>query len=314
MDAHLLNELKRRSLHPSAAPDDDPSALISCHPHPQGVEFPTHQNCLVEMMYVCSGSVTHVIEGREVTLKTGDLLLMNQYATHAIFPTGPEDLAVNVSIRPAFFDQTDEILSRRTVLSDFLVDLLRQNGNWGQYLHFKVADHLPIHDLIEVMLVSLFPRSDPSGTSRPRPADPRVIQTCVALVFYFISKDLSSLDCNAPMNYEQVTLRTLQSYVEQHYRDASLQELAEMLNCSESALSRQIRRLTGETFTGLVQERRFERAKRLLEETMLPVSDIAAAVGYENFSYFYRCFRQRFGCSPNRYRKRHLPSHQGNPV
>lgn len=307
MDAHLLEELKRRSLHPAAAPEDDPSALIFCHPHPQGVGFPSHQNSLVELMYVCAGSVTHVIEGREVRLETGDLLLMNQYTTHAIRPTGPEDLAVNLSIRPAFFDQTDEMLSRRTVLSDFLVDLLRQTGNWGQYLHFKVADHLPIHDLMEVMLVSLFPRSDGSRTDRPRPADPRVLQTCAAMIFYFISKDLSSLDCNAPMNYEQVTLRTLQSYVEQHYRDASLQELAEMLNCSESALSRQIRRLTGETFTSLVQERRFERAKRLLEETMLPVSDIAAAVGYENFSYFYRCFRQRFGCSPNRYRKQHLP-------
>lgn len=313
MDAHLLDELKRQSRSPVPAPEASLSPLILCRSHPQGVSFPLHQNSAVEMMYVCAGSITHVIEGSEVRLNAGDLLLMNQYTAHAICPSGPEDLAVNLSIRPSFFDQTDAMFAQRTVLSDFLADLLRRSVSWGQYLCFKVSDHLPIHNLMEVLLVSLFPRSDPGHSGPPQPTDPQIIQTCVAMIFYFISKDLSSLDCHAPLNHDQATLHALQSYVEEHYRDAGLRELAGILNCSESALSRQIRRLTGKTFTTLVQDRRFERAKHLLEETMIPVSDIAASVGYENFSYFYQCFRRRFGCSPNQYRRQHPPIHRAPP-
>ena len=74
--------------------------------------------------------------------------------------------------------------------------------------------------------------------------------------------------------------------------------------CHAAAIQdNQIRKLTGSTFTELVQNRRFERARWVLEDSMIPVSDIAAAVGYENFSYFYRRFRQLYGCSPNRYRQ-----------
>ena len=46
-----------------------------------------------------------------------------------------------------------------------------------------------------------------------------------------------------------------------------------------------------------------ENALRLPFRAIPGLGDIAAAVGYENFSYFYRRFRQLYGCSPNRYRQ-----------
>ncbi len=76
-----------------------------------------------------------------------------------------------------------------------------------------------------------------------------------------------------------------------------------MLNQSESALSRQIKRITGKTFKELLQLRRFEQAEYLLRSTALPASDIAMAVGYENTSYFYRRFRELYGMSPKEFRQ-----------
>ena len=54
----------------------------------------------------------------------------------------------------------------------------------------------------------------------------------------------------------------------------------------------------------MLQEKRLKAACALLRQTDLPVSDIAAAVGYENSSYFYRRFREIYRMSPKEFRER----------
>jgi len=53
-----------------------------------------------------------------------------------------------------------------------------------------------------------------------------------------------------------------------------------------------------------VNQNRVEYAARLLEGSRMPVTEIAAEVGFENLSYFHRLFHARYGTSPLRYRKR----------
>lgn len=50
---------------------------------------------------------------------------------------------------------------------------------------------------------------------------------------------------------------------------------------------------------------RVQRAKRLLNTTALPVSEVSFAVGYEDPGYFTRPFRKYVGETPLRYRSRH---------
>ena len=97
-------------------------------------------------------------------------------------------------------------------------------------------------------------------------------------------------------------------YIEENYRTGSLTQLCDMLNQSISGLSRMIRKSTGYTYKELLQRRRFRKAVELLVETELPVNDIVTAVGYENNSYFYRKFRERYQMTPNAYRERHRGS------
>ena len=91
-------------------------------------------------------------------------------------------------------------------------------------------------------------------------------------------------------------------YIEEHYREGSLSELAEELHYDFYTLSRMIRRLTGKNYTELVQNKRLTQAAYLLETTGLSVADIGERVGYENMSYFHRIFKERYGISPKKYR------------
>lgn len=70
-------------------------------------------------------------------------------------------------------------------------------------------------------------------------------------------------------------------------------------------LSRTIKQETGHTFKELLQEKRFEKASMFLRETDLPIADIMIACGYENSSYFYRKFKEKYEVSPKDYRKQY---------
>ena len=95
----------------------------------------------------------------------------------------------------------------------------------------------------------------------------------------------------------------IESYLETDVRTATLSELAEKLGLSVPYLSKRVRELCGLTFSQLLQEARFKEAIRLLDETDLPVGDIIIAVGYENTSFFHNQFRERYHCSPFRWRR-----------
>ena len=81
--------------------------------------------------------------------------------------------------------------------------------------------------------------------------------------------------------------------------------MTNMMNQSVSGLSRLIRKITGHTYKELVQRKRFRKAVELLIETEIPVNDIVSEVGYENNSYFYRKFKERYHITPNEYRITH---------
>ena len=56
--------------------------------------------------------------------------------------------------------------------------------------------------------------------------------------------------------------------------------------------------------SAMLEEKRFAEAERLLLQSDIPVSAIAEAIGYENNSFFHRRFREQYGTSPSRWRKR----------
>ena len=65
----------------------------------------------------------------------------------------------------------------------------------------------------------------------------------------------------------------------------------------------------GNTIQAMIQERRIHQAKKLLQSTQLPISEVAGGVGLSNYSYFTKVFGDVVGCTPSEYRRQHyVPS------
>ena len=99
--------------------------LIELRPHTRFAHFPRHRHNYVELVYMCCGSTTHIVNDTErIVLTEGDLLFLSQTATQEILPAGREDIAVNFIILPEFFDRALSMIERDNVLRAFLISTL----------------------------------------------------------------------------------------------------------------------------------------------------------------------------------------------
>ena len=271
----------------------DEGRLIQIRTHTRFVYFPRHTHNYIEMVYMCAGTTRHIINGSELLLGKGELLIMNQYAQQEILPAGEGDIAVNFMIMPEFFDRIMPLLeASSSPMRDFLIECIRSQNSGVPFLHFRVRDILPVQNLLENLVWTLL-HGDASQRS--------INQLTMGLLFLQLP-EYSDRVQSASLPYDhEIVMRALR-YIEENYRDGELTEFAAELGCEITWLSRAVRRLTGSTWLDLIQKKRMEKACDLLKETGMSVTDISLAVGYENISYFHRLFKKTCGVSPRRYR------------
>lgn len=102
----------------------------------------------------------------------------------------------------------------------------------------------------------------------------------------------------------------LEMYLDEHYAEKlSLGKIASDLGIGTTKLCALARRLSGDgSVTRLIAVRRVEAAKLLLVREPLSVAQIAGKVGFSDYNYFTRIFKQLVGETPSQYR-RHADEH-----
>ena len=249
--------------------------LIQVRPHTRFVHFPAHTHNYIEVIYMCQGTTTHIVNGNQVVLEQGDLLFLNQNAVQEFFNT-------------AF----SMIGAEENQLKDFLVGALCGRDEETSYLYFHVADILPVQNLIENMVWTIF-----YDISNKRSSN----QITMGLLFLQLLNYMDKMEAGG-RKFDTEIMANVYRYIEDHFKEGTLSELAVEMKVDVYWLSREIKKKSGKTYKELLQEKRMQQAVYLLINSRIAVSDIIEAVGYDNTSYFYRKFKERYGISPKEYR------------
>jgi len=102
-----------------------------------------------------------------------------------------------------------------------------------------------------------------------------------------------------PSSLGRFELARLTEFVESNIdRSISLAELSALVNVSRFHFTRLFKRSTGMTAIGFVERSRVRRAQMLLQETDLPLAEIALMTGFADQSHFTRRFHRHVGCTP----------------
>lgn len=93
-------------------------------------------------------------------------------------------------------------------------------------------------------------------------------------------------------------------YIEANYQDKiKVEEVAEMLNITETSFNRLIKKRTGRSFVEFLNDYRIGFATRWLTETNETIAEIAFRCGFFNISNFNRIFKKNKNCTPVQYRE-----------
>jgi signal transduction histidine kinase/ligand-binding sensor domain-containing protein/DNA-binding response OmpR family regulator len=98
-------------------------------------------------------------------------------------------------------------------------------------------------------------------------------------------------------------LRNIMEVVEVHFSDSSfgVEQFTKETGMSQAQLYRKLHALTGFTPNEFVRHMRLERAADLFKQKAGNVADVAYQVGFNNLSYFAKCFKEKFGVSPSQF-------------
>lgn len=99
-------------------------------------------------------------------------------------------------------------------------------------------------------------------------------------------------------------IRIARQYVQEHYSESiTLEDVCAATGFSVSYFSALFKKESGEGFSKYLTGVRMERAKELLQESSLPVSEVCEKVGYSDLKHFTQTFKKYTSLSPAQYRK-----------
>lgn len=124
----------------------------------------------------------------------------------------------------------------------------------------------------------------------------------------FLRRSGNQAQFSAALNRQETEppkLRNISAFVLEHVDEAlPVARLATGIGMSPRTLTRWCREHFDESPAELVRRLRIDEARRLLEETPLPLKEITARTGFGDASTMWRAFTQRLGVTPAAYRQR----------
>ena len=107
-----------------------------------------------------------------------------------------------------------------------------------------------------------------------------------------------------PINdIDEKFLQRITETIESHISDCAFNAdiLSEKIGMSRMQLYRKLRSLTDQTVHEFIRNIRLKRAVQLLEQKRMTITEVAYEVGFNDLTYFARCFRKQFDKSPSEY-------------
>ncbi|OAB79668.1 response regulator [Cochleicola gelatinilyticus] len=98
-------------------------------------------------------------------------------------------------------------------------------------------------------------------------------------------------------------LERLQVVMDDHITNSefTVERFGKEMGVSRMQLHRKLKALTGQSTSEFLRSQRLKLAIVLLKKNTVTISEVAYSVGFNDPSYFTKCFKEEFGCSPTQY-------------
>jgi len=250
-----------------------------------------HWHEQMEIIYVKRGSGTISVNLKPMKVSAGCIMPILPGELHAILADPDERMEYeNIIFSLSILDSTDENdWCRSNVIQALEKGTLHFSRpiRPGSGLHAVASETLDKADLVSEM------RS---------PGYPLLLKSCLFQLLFSLYTH-KTRDNTVQASPHEHTMKKIILYVREHFSERiTVEDAAEAVEYSPSHFMRFFKQETGHTFVNYLNEYRLAYAGYLLKESTEQIGSIASRCGFDNFSYFIRLFRKKYGLSPKEYR------------
>ena len=279
-------ELKENKPHGTK---DDPFSTYHIENAGRSFQIPVHWHDEFEIIYVRSGFLTVSISGESYIGKTGDAFVVSPGNLHLMgSQTGTVDYYTFLFPLKYISFRTDDMLDEK---------LLEPLNSGHLMICPRVND--TAKELCE-QLIKIYEAKNDESESKITTQ----VRTKIILLQFILEMWKKGFVIENDTSGRNTVEKEMVSYIQQNFTGKiSLREFGEQFHLSEKYISRYFKEHIHITLSQYVTYLRLEHAKQLLQDTDIPVTDVAMQSGYQNVSYFIRSFQKAYAVSPLKYRK-----------
>lgn len=238
-----------------------------------------HWHRSIEIFAVKDGGLDFYINEKKYQLQAGDFVIVNSNELHSVHAPNP-----------------NETIVLQIPLNMFADYFTSEQFIW--FSHSEKADDQKVFGLLEEM----YDLNCEKATGYEL-----LMQSCFYQLEYLLVTKYRKLEVKDELlknNRQLKRLGVITGYLKEHYaEDISLEKLAEIFGYSPAYLSRMFRKYAKINYKDYLQSVRLKHALKDLEETELPIGEIALNHGFPNSKAFSNLMRKKYGYLPNEYRK-----------
>lgn len=251
-----------------------------------------HRRSVVSFYLVTEGRVHVLLQGREITVRENEGVFVNSGVLHGMEGDAPGASVLQVTFSPEYVTGAeDPRLTAR--YADPIVKsrerdcLLLRGSGWAN----DICDRLRL-------LPSVLSARQPGYELRAH-----ILVSEIWLSLYEQAVPAPDRACGVSLT-EKKRMETLRQYIQDNYREKiSLDDIASAAHISRGECCRMFKRLYSMTPFQYLVRYRLARSIYYLSETDRSIAQIAQSVGFCSSSYYTKCFRSEYQCTPLRYRQ-----------
>jgi YesN/AraC family two-component response regulator len=241
-----------------------------------------------ELIYVDSGEITVDAKNYSGKLCAGQLLIHKSEEEHSLYC--PEDVAPNVIIVGFACDSSelDVFAAEPTTLSEDQIKMLAEVVREGREVF------LPPYDIPN--LKDMKKREDYLFG-----ADQMIKLWMEMFLISLIRNTKKNTLAKANARTDQ-EVEAIRDYIEAHYMEKiTLDDLCFLFGTNKTTICHKFKAMYGDTLVHYINRLRIKKAKRLMREGRMNLSELAPEVGFSSIHYFSKVFKFYENKSPSEY-------------
>lgn len=252
-----------------------------------------HSHNYFEAVYIRKGVANHLLDDKSIKVSAGDFFIID-YGTKHMFEVedGKSIEIVNVIFKPEMVDLSLKGCQSFEQLCQNFFIRLNVISSSGSYYFCKDQNEV-LKNIITKMIFEF--RDNSIGKNE-------LLRSM--LVELIIQAVRLSEDNKQYINYQPITAKIISSLEQRFMENITLSEISKETNYSVSFLSKTFKKDTGMGFKQYLDNIRLKQSEILLMRTDKKISEISLLVGFADINRFYKLFKDSYGVTPKKYRKK----------